>query len=233
MSIDPDTFRQVAEATAVVRAPKQALATFGVTTIPYYLVTEPVYSELVGESKETVVRHGRVTAERPQIVTPYYLLSLFSGFEHGKEYAQYLAEHYGRNSPGLMYSYKNELQETTIVSDPPPTVAQRLVDDLEKQGERKSAVIQGVDFLWDVSLMKFIFELTVSSLGSNVAELAHRGMLGMEDGLPRAVRVRLDAMFSAVKRGELNPSDLKAELDRWGVFREYEDRFLDLFRRRR
>ena len=55
----------------------------------------------------------------------------------------------------------------------------------------------------------------------------------MEDGLPRAVRVRLDAMFSAVKRGELNPSDLKAELDRWGVFREYEDRFLDLFRRRR
>ena len=61
-----------------------------------------------------------------------------------------------------MYSYKNELQETTIVSDPHPTVAQRLVDDLEKQGERKSAVIR-VDFLWDVSLMKFIFELTVSS----------------------------------------------------------------------
>ena len=33
-------------------------------------------------------------------------------------------------------------------------------------------------------------------------------------------------------RGELAPNLLKAELDRWGVFKEYEDRFLDLFRRR-
>lgn len=233
MPIDPDTLRQVAEATTVVRVPQQALATFGISTIPYYLVTEPVYSELTGESQEAVVRHGHVTAERPQIVTPYYLLSLFRGFEHGQEYAQYLAEAYGRNSPGLMYSYRNELQETTIVSDPPTTVAQRLAEDLEKRGERMAAVIQGVDFLWDVSLMKFIFELTVSSLGSNVTELAQRGMLGMEDGLPKAVRAHLDAMFAAVKRGELNPSELKSELDRWGVFREYEDRFLDLFRRGR
>jgi hypothetical protein len=27
-------------------------------------------------------------------------------------------------------------------------------------------------------------------------------------------------------------SDLEAELRRWGLFGEYEDRFLDLFRRR-
>lgn len=233
MPIDPETLRQVAEATAVLRAPQQALATFGTTAITYYLITEPVYAELTGESQETVVRHGLVTAERPQIVTPYYLLSLFRGFEHGEEYAQYLADAYGRNSPGLMYSYRNELQETTIVSDPPTTVARRLADDLEQRGEHLSAVIQGVDFLWDISLMKFIFELTASSLSINVAELAHSGLLGMEEGLPKAARARIEAMFSAVKRGELNPSELKAELDRWGVFREYEDRFLDLFRRRR
>lgn len=232
MPIDPETLRQVAEATAVLRAPQQALATFGTTAISYYLVTEPVYAELTGDSRETVVRHGRVTAERPQIVTPYYLLSLFRGFEHGEEYASYLAESYGRNSPGLMYSYRNELQETTIVSGPVATVARRLADDLERQGERLAAVIQGVDFLWDVSLMKFIFELTVSSLGRNVAELAHSGLLGMEEGLPKAARARIEAMFSGVRRGEINPSELKAELDRWGVFKEYEDRFLDLFRQR-
>jgi len=232
MPIDPETLRYVAEATTVLRAPRQALATFGTTAITYYLITEPVYNELTGGSQETVVRHGLVTAERPQIVTPYYLMSLFHGFEHGEEYAQYLADTYGRNSPGLMYSYKNELQETTIVSDPPTIVAKRLADELEQRGERLAAVIQGVDLLWDVSLMKFIFELTASSLSRNVAELAHNGLLGMEDGLPKAARARIDAMFSAVKRGDLNPSELKAELDRWGVFKEYEDRFLDLFRRR-
>ncbi len=233
MPIDPETLRQAAKATKVLRVPQQSLSTFGTTTISYYLVTVPVYTELTGESEETVVRRGRVTAERPQIVTPYYLLSMFRGFEHGEEYAGHLMESYGRNSPGLMYSYKNELQETTIVSDPVKTVARRLADDLEQQGERMAAVIQGVDFLWDVSLMKFIFELTVSSVGQNVTELAQSGMLGMDEGLPRAARARIDGMFTAVKRGELHPSELKAELDRWGVFPQYEDRFLDLFRKRR
>ncbi len=232
MPLDPETIRQVSQQTAVLRAPRQALATFGHTAVSYYLLTEPVYAELLGDSSETVVRHGHVMAERPQIVTPFYLLNLFRGFEHGEEFAGYLAETFGANSPGLMYSYRNELEETSIVSDPLATVAGRLAADLEKQGEGLAAVIQGVDHLWDVSLMKFIYELTVSSLGSNVAELAHSGLLGMEGGLPRAARARIEQMFAAVARGSLNPTELKSELDRWGIFKEYEDRFLDLFRRK-
>lgn len=232
MSLDRETIRFVVEQTQVLRPPRQVLATFGTTSISYYLVTEPVYGELLGETQETVIRHGRVTAERPRIVTPYYLLSLFSGFEHGEEYARHLVETVGANSPGLMYSYRNELEETSVVSDPLPTVAQRLVDDLERREVGMAAVIRGVDHLWDISLMKFIFELTVSSLTRNVAELAHSGLLGMEGGLPRAARVRIDEMFSMVAAGQLHPTELKMELDRWGVFREYEDRFLDLFRRR-
>jgi hypothetical protein len=232
MPIDPDTIRQVAEQTEVLRAPRQSLATFGITSIAYYLLSKPVYADLVENEPETVVRHGKMTAERPQIVTPYYLLNLFRGFEHGEEYAQYLSEQYGAGSPGLMYSYKNELEDTSIVSDPLSTVAGRLADELEESGQNMAAVIQGVDHLWDVSLMKFMFEMTVSSLGHNVAELAHGGLLGMDRGLPRAARARIEELFAGVRRGEVNPPDLKAELDRWGVFREYEDRFLDLFRRR-
>ncbi len=233
MPLDPETIRQVAEQTRVLRSPRQSLATFGTTAISYYLVTEPVYGELTGDTSETVVRHGKLTAERPQIVTPFYLLNLFRGFEHGEEFAQHLLESYGSNSPGLMYSYRNDLEDTSIVSDPMATVAQRLAEEMERQGEGLAAVIQGVDHLWDVSLMKFIFELTVSSLGRNVAELGHSGLLGMEGGLPRAARARIEELFAAVARGQASPNELKAELDRWGAFKEYEDRFLDLFRRRR
>jgi hypothetical protein len=232
MPLDPDTIKQVAERTSVLRSPRQSLATFGITAISYYLVSEPVYDELLGESHETVVRHGKVTAERPQIVTPFYLLNLFRGFDHGEEYANYLANSYGSDSPGLMYSYRNDLEDTSIVSEPVMAVAARLADELEREGENMAAVIRGVDHLWDVSLMKFMFELTVSSLGQNVAELAHGGLLGMDRGLPRAARAHIDELFSGVARGEINPTDLKRELDRWGVFKEYEDRFLDLFRRR-
>ncbi len=227
MPLDPETIRLVAEQTQVLRVPRRALATFGTTAISYYMVTEPVYGEMVRDARETVVRHGRVTAERPQIVTPFYLLKLFHGFEHGEDFAQHLLESYGANSPGLMYSYRNELEDTSIVSDPISVVAQRLAGDLEREGERLAAVIQGVDHLWDVSLMKFIFELTVSSLGQNVADLAQRGLLGMEGGLPRAARARIEEMFAGVTRGQVSPPELKAELDRWGVFKEYEDRFLN------
>ena len=233
MPVDPEAIRQVAQQTEILRPPRQSLATFGTTAVSYYLISEPVYSELVGGTPETVVRHGKVMAERPQIVTPFYLLNLFRGFEHGEEFAGYLASTYGADSPGLMYSYRNELADTSIVSDPMSTVAGRLSDELEERGESLAAVIRGVDHLWDVSLMKFIYELTVSSLGRNVSDLAQSGLLGMDRGVPRSARARIEELFSGVARGRANPNELKAELDRWGLFKEYEDRFLDLFRRRR
>ena len=43
----------------------------------------------------------------------------------------------------------------------------------------------------------------------------------------------LALLFAGVALGDVNPTELKHELDRWGVFKEYEDRFLDMFRRRR
>jgi len=74
--------------TEILRAPKQSLYTFGITNIYYYLVTEPVYSELLNNISETVIREGRVIAERPRIVTPYYLSSL-EGFSPGDIFGLY------------------------------------------------------------------------------------------------------------------------------------------------
>jgi len=68
-----DRIRYAVEHTEVIRPPKQTLATFGIANIYYYLLTEPVYTELMGTGEETVVREGRLIAERPKIVTPYYL----------------------------------------------------------------------------------------------------------------------------------------------------------------
>src|SRR5690606_40409277 len=55
--------------------------TFGISDIHYYLLTEPVYTDITGNTEETVVREGRVIAERPKIVTPYYLVNLFQRSE--------------------------------------------------------------------------------------------------------------------------------------------------------
>jgi hypothetical protein len=52
-------------------------------------------------------------------------------------------------------------------------------------------------------------------------------------GVPADARLRIEELFRMVKRGELEPSELKAELDRWGLFEEYEDRFFGIFKKGR
>jgi hypothetical protein len=229
---DRDALREVAEKTVVLRPPRQHLATFGVTTVDYYLVTTPSYQGDEEAPTETVVREGQINVQRPQIVTPFYLLNLFQGFEHGQQFAEYLAETHGAQSPGLLYSYRHDLRDTSVVSDPPDAVVRRIVGMLDDENKALAAVVFGVDYLWDVSLMKFVFDMTVSSVGQNVQEMASRGLFRMRQGVPQAAHARIAELFDQVRAGDAAPSDLKDELDRWGLWEEYQDRFFDLFRKR-
>jgi proteasome assembly chaperone (PAC2) family protein len=49
--------------------------------------------------------------------------------------------------------------------------------------------------------------------------------------LNAVARQRIEELFGAAERDRARAGELKQELDRLGVFREYEDRFLDLFGR--
>ncbi len=228
-----DRIKYAIEHTEVLRPPKQNLATFGVTNIYYYLLTEPVYSELVGRTEETVVREGRVVAERPKIVTPSYLVNLFQGFQHSREYAEFILREYGPHEPGLLYTYRNELDETNILSSSLNEVFSTINQKIDKKGDPLSAIIKGVDEMWDVSLMKFIHDLTRSSLRGNVMELGMRGFLDIDKaGIPRHTRYMVEQLFEEVKEDRGKAPELESELRRWNLFEEYEDRFLHLFRKR-
>ncbi|MFC1917992.1 hypothetical protein ACFLXH_04990 [Chloroflexota bacterium] len=226
---------QATRNTEVLRLPKQALATFGSTNIHYYMVTEPSYPELVNtDITETVIREGRVIAERPKIVTPYYL-SRFQGFSSvASKYFNMLLNELGPDTPGVFYTYKNNPTDLNIVSERWQSVAQKLIRDIDRSGDTLASVIKGEDDLWDVSLMKFIFEITRSSVGENVTQFGDRGLLHMDSrGVPQEARGRIEELFWQVSHGEREPGDLKNELDRWNIFDEYEDRFLRLFQKRR
>ncbi|MDO8472555.1 MAG: hypothetical protein Q7T05_01915, partial [Dehalococcoidia bacterium] len=200
----------------------------------YFLVTEPSYSELAGAGKEveTVVREGRVIAEKPRIVTPYYLTNMFEGFEHGKEYADFIMRRYGPNEPGLLYRYRNESGDVNIVSGNVDAVVERLNGVIDAENEHLSAIVKGVDEMWDVSLMKLVHDVARSSLRKNVMDLYQEGRLRVDTrGVPQDARNNIEEIFKRVGRGESEPSDLKSELDAWGLFSEYEDRFLRLFRK--
>jgi hypothetical protein len=234
MDIDDERIRLAVKHTEILRLPKRSLSTFGVTNIYYYLVTEPVYSELTKDVSETVLREGRVIAERPRLVTPYYLSRLEGFSADARRYLEMLIKKHGRNVPGLFYTYKNEPKALNIVSDNLLSLVNKLNVEIDKGGDPLVSIIKGEDELWDVSLMKFIYEMTRSSLPDNLRQMGRRGLLDMDaSGVPVDARVGIEELFRKVAHGEYEPRDLKAELDRWNLFEEYQDRFFAIFKKRR
>jgi hypothetical protein len=219
--------------TRVLRPPKRHLATFGVTDLRYYLLTQPSYEELVPGEDEAVIREGKVVSQQPAIVTPTYMMNLegFSG--EARKYMESLVRRFGPNSPGIMYQYRNEPGNLEIVGGKVLEVAQRIADDLDERGVDSAAVILGIDELWDLSILKFIYEYTSASLASNVNEIQSMGLLESDPrvDVPRGAVQKIEELFRQVEQG-LDPKILHQELTRWGLFDHYQDRFLTLFRRR-
>ncbi|MCL0102071.1 hypothetical protein M1O29_03205 [Dehalococcoidia bacterium] len=218
----------------MIRLPRQHLATFGVTRLTYHLLTEPSYSDLVTTSPETVVREGEVMAQRPAVVTPFYLLNLEGFGSEARRSMELMAGQFGANSPGLLYTYKNETSSLNIVGGRSEEVAERISKDLDSQGKNLAAVITGDDSLWDVCLLKFIYEYTAASAKGNIQELRGHGLLDPDPamGIPAEAARRIEELFQAVEKGQADPSILKQELDRWDIYPRYEDRFLAIFRRK-
>jgi hypothetical protein len=226
-----ERIREAVIKTQVIRPPKQSLSTFGISNVYYYLVSEASYNELTG-GHETVIREGRVIAERPKIVTPYYLSRVHGFSPEATKYFEILMHNFSPNSPGLFYAYRNEPKEMNMVSDNIEAVIAKLSSEIDEKGDPMASIIRGEDMLWDVSVLKFIYEITDRSLPENVKQLNQRGLLRMDSsGLPADARVRIEGLFEMVEKGELEPSDVKSELDRWGVFEEYQDRFFRVFKK--
>jgi hypothetical protein len=219
--------------TEIIRPPKQTLSTFGTTNLYYYLLTEPAYAEPGKEITETVVREGRVIAEKPRVVTPYYLMHLEGFGADARKYFEMMLNAYGPDSPGIYYTYKNEPANMNILTDNMAAVVDKLNGEIEKRGDALASIIKGKDELWDVSILKFIFEITRNSVQSNVTQFGARGLLTVDKrGVPGEARMRIEQLFKKVNDGDMEPRQLKEELDRWGLFDEYEDRFLALFRKK-
>ena len=223
MEID-EKIKFVIEHTQVLRPPKQQLATFGVTNIYYYMITELM-------QEVNVVREGRVISARPRIVTPSYLINLegFSG--SAKRYIQMVSE-YNPREPGILYSYKNESTEMNVVSQPLPQVLEKINQRIDSRNDPLSAVIKGIEEMWDVSLIKFTFELTRDSARHNFLEFYGQGRLATdEQGIPKDARETIEELFAMCRKDPSVAPELVSELQRWNLWSEYQDRFLQLFKK--
>jgi hypothetical protein len=169
-----DDFDYAIENTHVIVAPERQIATFGSTSFNFYLI-----SELMDRVDQVRIRNGKIHAERPQILTPeHYYRLLLEGFgEKAEQYVDQLREH-ARNIAVLRYGFqfrKTDLSEQTL-RDSIDTVINRTKRRVESEDE-PSAIIQGVDDVWEVCLLKFTIDLVERSSGGNLGDFRSRGLL--------------------------------------------------------
>ncbi len=213
------------ENTEVIRSPEQSLATFGSTNIYYYLITGLM-------DNVNVVREGRVIAAKPKIVTPTYLINLEGFSSQARRFAEMMANRFP-HEVGIFYSYKNEPKDMNIISEPVQMVVEKINRQIDMQRDPLSAIIKGVEELWDVSLLKFTYELTKKSVSRNVAEFERKGLLSLDKaGVPKDARDYVEELFEKAKHDLSWASELATELRHWGLFHEYQDRFFSLFKKR-
>jgi hypothetical protein len=55
--------------------------------------------------------------------------------------------------------------------------------------------------------------------------------LGQLTKLPVSIKDKIEKLFIMANSDITKANELKFELDKWNVYKEYEDRFLDLFRK--
>ncbi|MFP3975190.1 MAG: hypothetical protein ACOC6S_01765 [Chloroflexota bacterium] len=229
MSEYEDKVQYAVSHTEVVRSPQQRLNTFGATDIHYYLLTEPMDSV-----NETRVREGRVIAERPKLVTPTYLLSIFEGFgEHDREEIQAILDSHGGDPNILEYKYRNEVKDTWTLSENISDVVLKMNSKIDEEGDSLAAIVKGPDDAWQIALMRFITDITKSSLQQNIADLSSRGLLDREQGIPKFVKEEIEGLFRAVAEDRASIGDLGSKLRSYGLFEQYQDRFFALLDRKR
>ncbi len=241
-----EKIKQVMENTEIIKPPEKLLASFDSTTIHYYMLTVPLYLEFEGKSPETetVIREGRITWQRPKVITPSYMLRVegFSG--EARKAFEMLAEE-DTDLAMILYGLRlsRDFEKMDIVSNSLASVAGNISSDIEKKRDPYSAIIKGVDEFWDVSLSKFIQEIVAKSAHySQLPDLLRNSTVQVGGGgfpvitrdrmgYPVIAKNEIEILFRLFEKGEIEPLDLKQELDRWGMFEQYQDRFFKYFKK--
>ena len=205
--------------------PRRSLSTFGITNIDYYMLSRV--------EEQTRVREGRVVSSRPEIIKPAELTELFEGFgEDEEEYGKEIFEIFGKNPRILNYRFRNEARSVSDTATPLREVFDKLKEKTAGKEAPLSAIIEGIDSAWQISVMKFIVDMTLKSAGENISDLEDKGMFPDEHGIPQNIRNRIEHLFAEAEKTPEALNKLGNFLSEKNLFRDYEDRFFRLLKKK-
>jgi len=223
--MDAARFRELLGQIKVLRAPAHALATFGATRVTYHLISPVEDLEM-----RTRLRRGTVLSDKPRILTPEACNERFKGFgRKSAEFAQWLSPAYRDLLRAIEYNFRNQDLRTRVLSGAPQTVSERLIADLDRQEVRDEAVIGCPDAAWGLALMKFTLDHAARSFPVQVRDLERRGLFDPEGREADRHRREVERLFAEARADRAAIEPLGRKLREYGLFEEYEDRFLALF----
>ena len=175
----PDDIQYALEMTKVLREPDRRIDTFGETRFEFQLI-----SELMDRAGEVRIRTGEMEAMRPRILRPepYREIELEGFDDNARARLDAMVEKFraeGKNLAFLQYGFqfrRGHVHEE-IIHDSIDAVRERVMEDIRRTGNPARAVIEGVDDAWEVSILKFSFEMILRSHEINAFDFKRRGML--------------------------------------------------------
>ena len=220
-----DPIEKLLARTEILRAPARRLATFGATRIEYHVI-----SDADGLLDRARLREGAIVSSRPQILTPDAFKERFEGFgDEAAEFARWVSTSYRDLLRALEYNFRNQGLAARVLRDAPRVVAERMIADFEARGSSDQAVILCPDAAWSLALMKFTMDEAARSFPGHVKDFERRGMFAPDRGEGDRRRREVEALFKEAARDRSAVEALKGKLREYGLFEEYEDRFLGLF----
>jgi hypothetical protein len=175
----PDNIHYALETTKVLREPDRRIDTFGETRFEFQLI-----SELMDQVGRVRIRTGEVEAMRPRILRPEpYREIEFDGFDPSMR-AKFdeMVERFraqGKDLAFLQYGFqfrRGQVREE-VVHESIEGVRARVLEDIRRSGNPALAVIEGVDDAWEISILKFSFEMILRSHEINAFDFKRRGLL--------------------------------------------------------
>jgi hypothetical protein len=174
-----DDIHYALETTKVLREPDRRIDTFGETRFEFQLI-----SELMDRTGEVRIRTGEVEAMRPRILRPSaYNEVQLDGFDPSararfdKLVDKLKSE--GKDLAFLQYGFqfKRGQVHEEIIHDTMDAVRERVLEDIRRTGNPARAVIEGVDDAWEISILKFSFEMILRSHEINAFDFKRRGLI--------------------------------------------------------
>ena len=174
-----DDIQYAMETTKVLHEPDHRIQTFGETRFEFQLISEPM--DQVGKVR---IRTGEVEAMKPRILRPepYRDVELEGFDDNARARFDAMVEKFkeqGRDLAFLQYGFrfKRGAVNEELIHDSIDAVRDRVMEDIKRTGNPARAIIEGVDDTWEISILKFSFEMILRSHEINAFDFKRKGLI--------------------------------------------------------